>query len=394
MKKTAFSLIVFLIGVILIGSVCYAQDSIQTSHFHTGMNPAQKPVAQTEYKFTPLYDESTGYTLARACTPADHTVEHLFYSALSAEGECSIACPYQVVIHSSDPDGSTHMIYRSEMNYIYPPDPEQYFQEGVRYGTNMQTFIGYPMEMMLYPRTALELADTMAAGLVQENADIQRIETAYMTQEDDPYLAAQAKEKKDYLNSGVIPNPLFNVGCDLVTASWADVTYMVSDPVQSSVIRVVLSTNIAHFTAADLTTNASIAYAETTVPYVYICITTPEESERAFADFELFVSNSRVTDEFVIMNRMESLMLQEIIQQGWSSINEDELLASLGTADGSFYEDMFSDYLLDRNEYMDSNGRSFKVPTSFDYVYENADGEIVVTDSADPPAGSTRLYAK
>ena len=383
MKKTVFSLIAVLIGVILFGTVCHAKNRL-----------VQNPVSQTEYKLTPLYDESTGYTLARACTPSDHAVEHLFYSALSEGGECSVACPYQVVIHSSDPDGATHMIYRSEMNYLYPPAPEQYFQEGVRYGTNMQTFIGYPMEVMMYPRTALEQADTLVTGLAQNHADIQRLETAYMTQEDDPYLAARAREKKDYLNSGVVPNLYFEAGCDWVTASWADVTYLVSDSGQSSVIRVVIATDIAHFTAADLMTNAVIDYTETTIPYVYICITTPEKAESAFADFELFISNSRVTDEFVIMNRMESLMLQEIIQQGWSSINEEDLMASLGTEDGSFYEDLFSDYLLDQNEYVDSYGRSFKVPTSFDYVYESADGEILVTDSADPPAGSTRLYAR
>jgi len=105
------------------------------------------------------------------------------------------------------------------------------------------------------------------------------------------------------------------------------------------------------------------------------------------------LANSRATDEFALVTMKESQLLNEIISGVPVTYDEDEIMESLGYEDGSFYEDQFSDYILDQNDFTTSDGRSFKVPTSFDYVYEKDDGTIYVTNGTEQPPGSTRLYA-
>ena len=181
---------------------------------------------------------------------------------------------------------------------------------------------------------------------------------------------------------------------DNVQTSYGDCVYRVDYPDQTLAIRIILSDTLVHMVSYDSFTGASSEMTMTIVPYVFICICTSDVVGEAFDDFELFVANTRTTDEFVLMNEMESQMLLEIVNNGWSQYDEEDIWSTLGTDDGSFYEDRFSDYIFDQNEYTTSDGRSFKVSTYYDYVYEGADGEIYVSSSADQPAGSTRLYAR
>ena len=58
----------------------------------------------------------------------------------------------------------------------------------------------------------------------------------------------------------------------------------------------------------------------------------------------------------------------------------------------SYNEDRFTDYILDQNDYQLSSGEHVKIPTEYDYVYEDGNGRIYATDSAlDEPAGMTQL---
>ena len=54
----------------------------------------------------------------------------------------------------------------------------------------------------------------------------------------------------------------------------------------------------------------------------------------------------------------------------------------------------FCDYILSQNAYETSDGSTIKLPNIYDYVYEGDDGKIYAGNTADQPAGSTRLYAK
>ena len=62
-------------------------------------------------------------------------------------------------------------------------------------------------------------------------------------------------------------------------------------------------------------------------------------------------------------------------------------------SDGDDYSDeRFTDYIFDNNDYTLSDGSHIKVDTAYDYVYEDGDGNIVVSNSAfAEPAGGNRL---
>ena len=64
-------------------------------------------------------------------------------------------------------------------------------------------------------------------------------------------------------------------------------------------------------------------------------------------------------------------------------------------SDGDSYTttEAFTDYIYDQNDYTTSSGDHVKVPTRYDYVYEDSNGNIYYSDSvSDEPAGSKRLY--
>ena len=354
--------------------------------------PARTKNDHKEYTITRVWDYDTGRTLGRCYAPSDDQINTRFMTDLTGEGECSIACPFQLIMQAVNPSGTRSMVYRSAMRYLYPPDPDHYFVEGQRYGLNMNTFVGYPMEMMMYPRTANEYADLLAVSYAC-GEDIYRMDMNYVTDSEDPFLAQKSREQKDYMN---LLNPmgfLFQVTCDGVLTTYAEGSYYLDSRDGPLVMKIVVCTSIIHLVETDLYTNAVIDFAETVVPYVYSCIASEAESEEAFADFDLFVANSRATDEFALVTMKESQLLNEIISGVPVTYDEDEIMESLGYEDGSFYEDQFSDYILDQNDFTTSDGRSFKVPTSFDYVYEKDDGTIYVTNGTEQPPGSTRLYA-
>ena len=60
----------------------------------------------------------------------------------------------------------------------------------------------------------------------------------------------------------------------------------------------------------------------------------------------------------------------------------------------AFMLESFCDYILSQNAYETSDGSTIKLPNIYDYVYEGDDGKIYAGNTADQPAGSTRLYAK
>lgn len=394
MKKIIFLITALCLISLLSGPVCLARDSFRTPDSQDSRDASLSVSPAKEYEIRRLTDYDTGYTLSRCCVPSDYFVQSYFYHSLAEGSDCSIDCPFQIVTQAVSPDGNTNMIYRSEMVYLYPPDPGHNFQEGKRYGTNMNTLIAYPTPIMMYPQTALEFADKLVSTMIPADAQIRRTDTRYTSDADDPFLAQQSQSQMAYSNLSSPLDFLFRVKCQDISTSCADVTYEANVQGQSAVLRMILSTQLQHMVTTDLYTNVASDFYVMTVPYIYCVITPADQAKEAMADFDLFAANTRATDEFVIINRQQSQMLHQIVSQGWSEYNEESLWRSLGTDDGTFYEDRFSDYMFDQNEYITSDGKPFKVPTSYDYVYETADGEIFVSNSAEQPAGSTRLYAR
>ena len=346
----------------------------------------------TGYKVARLYDYDSNLTLGRSLLPADFSSQYEFLNSLTSYGECSIDCPFQVVLTASNDSQSRHFLYRSFMNYLYPSNPDFYFQEGQRFGSEEGSLIGYPTMVMMYPSSANEYADHFMDNM-DCNGTVYYDGTNYVTEEDDPFLAQVSQDKMAIYNVSSPFDSLFDVDCTWAFTSYTESSYYVDDPDLPLSVKIVTSTTMLQFHGIDRISGGTCSYAITDVPYFYMCVAPASEKDEAFAQFDLFVATTRTTDEFAILNARESQMLHEIVDLGGTSMDEKELMKGLGEGYGSYYEAQFSDYIFDQNDYTTSDGESFKVPTSYDYVYETDDGEIYITNTTEQPAGSTRLYA-
>ena len=356
-----------------------AQDGLLFDNRGNGQKqPEQQGSNERPFTLTRIWDYDTGATLGRCYAPSDFFVNTYLFSAGDGFSECSAATPMQLGLLVNSPDGNSTMIYKSRMSYLYPPPAD--YVEG-------QSFKG--RETMLVNMNALEYADHTILKISNLTSDVYRIKTSYRTDEEDSFLAEQSQYYMDYMNGG----SLWGIGCDEVFSSWADVTYQYEMNGKPMKGRVITQTSQLRFVVYGYA--VGVLDYETYVPYTYV-LSAPEEQFDSLQEiFELFVSNTRVTDEFIILNMLRSQDMISILDTGFPQYdNLDEMAPSiLGDDYGSYDTENFCDYILDQNDYTTSDGRSFKVPTSYDYVYEGDDGTIYATNTTEQPAGSRRLYA-
>ena len=128
-----------------------------------------------------------------------------------------------------------------------------------------------------------------------------------------------------------------------------------------------------------------------TAPYCYFCLAPQQGFDAAYADFLVFMANTAESDQFVQARMTLSNQIRESILSGRSQSYAQMFAGDLDSGD-SYNEDRFTDYILDQNDYQLSSGEHVKIPTEYDYVYEDGNGRIYATDSAlDEPAGMTQL---
>ena len=134
-------------------------------------------------------------------------------------------------------------------------------------------------------------------------------------------------------------------------------------------------------------------------PYTYIFLCPQAQYDQYYPCFSLFADNTGANDQFVNSNTRLSTEIRESVLasrslDGAASYSRSVLSDEAAEGD-DYYEDRYTDYIFDNNEYTLSDGSSVKVSTAYDYVYEDSNGNVIVTDSAFvEPAGSTRLTAK
>lgn len=182
-------------------------------------------------------------------------------------------------------------------------------------------------------------------------------------------------------------------------------TYSVT--LQQTEYRLTVDTEIAAFQYTDSadfsTAGMNLGYSETTIIWeaegVCFYLVPAADYDALRPVYDNFMLNTRVSDEFIQLNQQLTEMLVTAMAKGraqaLSDYNVDVSTVAdqtIGTGD-SYVEDQFSDYILDQNDYTTSSGDHVKVSTSYDYVYENSNGDIYVTNSAEEPAGMSRLYA-
>ena len=332
----------------------------------------------TAFTMTRIADPDTGLTIARMYAPSDYSVVQALDSYGNANTVCSPACPWQLTLVADSPDYRTEMMYCSQMSYIYS---QQMYQEGTLY---------YGISSMLEPMTASAYADRVVQMIYNNVDEIYCVNTKEVTDEEQAYLQDRAQTIYDYYNSSFSTTGFMSIEGTLSTYIEKEYAFMQNG--QEYTVIVITATDLVQYTQT--MAGFTDTLVQMTVPYVYVYTSPSDEIDAGRANFDLFMSNTRVSDEFLILTQKISMELEKAITSGTSpSIDNDEIADVLGTGDGTYDSEEFCDYILSQNSYTTSEGKVIKVPNSYDYVYEGENGNIYVSNSTDQPAGSTRLYA-
>ena len=342
------------------------------------MNKPSTDDISTAFTMTRIEDSDTGLTIARMYAPSDYSVIQALDSYGNANTVCSPACPWQLTLVADSPDYRTEMMYCSQMSYIYS---QQMYQEGTLY---------YGISSMLEPMTASAYADRIVQLVYNNVGDIRCVDIKETTDEEQAYLQDRAQTLYDYYDSSFSSTGFMSMNGAMST--YIEKEYAFEYNGQEYTVIVITATDLVQYTQS--MGGFSDTLVQMTVPYVYLYASPSEETDAGRQNFDLFMSNTRVSDEFLIATQKISLELENAITSGTSpSIDNDEIADILGTGNGTYDKEEFCDYILSQNSYTTSDGKVVKIPNSYDYVYEGENGNIYATNSTDQPAGSTRLYA-
>ena len=332
----------------------------------------------TAFTMTRIEDPDTGLAIARMYAPSDYSITQTLDSYGNANTVCSPACPWQVVLVADSPDYQTEMMYCSQMSYVYS---QQMYQEGTLY---------YGISSMLEPMNASAYADRIVQMVYNNVGDIYIVDTKEATDEEQAYLQDRAQNIYDYYDSSFSTTDFISL--DGTASTYIEKEYAFEYNGEAYSVIVITATDLVQYTQT--MAGFTDTLVQMTVPYVYVYAAPSDEIDAGRANFDLFMSNTRVSDEFLILTQKVSMELENAITSGTNpSIDNDEIADILGTGDGTYDSEEFCDYILSQNSYTTSDGKVIKVPNSYDYVYEGENGNIYVSNSTDQPAGSTRLYA-
>ena len=338
--------------------------------------------AAVPYTLTSIIDQETNETVARCYAPSDYTIEHQIMWWGDGKWQ-SPASPVQVQIQASSADMMYQMAYMSNVVYMYSESFAQngWYEPGSLY---------YNTYVMLTPMYASGYADFIISSLVTDT-DITIEAEEEVTAEQEEELNQLAQQAYDYYNSD--DNGLVNL--DGVACTASDRTYSFQLDGIDYRAKVVTMTCINQFTSKP-EAGFSDTYYTWSAPYTYVYMTPTDVFEKGLDSFDLFLLNTKVSDGFMIAANNLSTQLIAQISNGTQSAQTpgDYFKSEMEKQPDTYDAESFCDYILSQNAYETADGSTIKLPNIYDYVYEGDDGKIYAGNTADQPAGSTRLYAK
>ena len=339
------------------------------------------PDAVVSYTLTSIVDQETNETVARCYAPSDYTIEHQIMWWGDGKWQ-SPASPVQVQIQASSADMMYQMAYMSNVVYTYS---ESYAQNGWYEPGSLY----YNTYVMLTPMYASGYADFIISSLVT-NTDITIEAEEEVTAEQEEELNRLAQQVYDYNSDD---NGLVNL--DGVACTASDRTYSFQLEGIDYRAKVVTMTCINQFTSKP-GAGFSDTYYTWSAPYTYVYMTPTDAFEKGLDSFDLFLLNTKVSDGFSIaVNNLSTQLIAQITNGTQSTQTPGDYFKSEMEKQPDTYDtESFCDYILSQNAYETSDGSTIKLPNIYDYVYEGDDGKIYAGNTADQPAGSTRLYAK
>lgn len=340
--------------------------------------------AAVPYTLTSIIDQETNETVARCYAPSDYTIEHQIMWWGDGKWQ-SPASPVQVQIQASDSNMMYQMAYMSDVQYMYD---EMYAQQGL-YEEGALFYNTYPQ---LTPMYASGYADFIISSLVTDT-DITIEAEEEVTAEQEDILTELAQQSYDEQQTAVQSGGLVTI--DGVACTASDRTYsFILDGIDYRA-KVVTMTKIIQFSMTQAA-GYSDTYYVWNAPYTYIYMTPTAAFEKGLDDFNLFMLNTKVSDGFIIASSNLSTQLIAQISNGTQSAQTpgDYFKSEMEKQPDTYDTESFCDYILSQNAYETADGSTIKLPNIYDYVYEGDDGKIYAGNTADQPAGSTRLYAK
>ena len=340
--------------------------------------------AAVPYTLTSIIDQETNETVARCYAPSDYTIEHQIMWWGDGKWQ-SPASPVQVQIQASDSNMMYQMAYMSDVQYMYD---EMYAQQGL-YEEGALFYNTYPQ---LTPMYASGYADFIISSLVTDT-DITIEAEEEVTAEQEDILTELAQQSYDEQQTAVQSGGL--VAIDGVACTASDRTYSFMLDGIDYRAKVVTMTKIIQCSMTQAA-GYSDTYYVWNAPYTYIYMTPTAAFEKGLDDFNLFMLNTKVSDGFIIASSNLSTQLIAQISNGTQSAQTpgDYFKSEMEKQPDTYDTESFCDYILSQNAYETADGSTIKLPNIYDYVYEGDDGKIYAGNTADQPAGSTRLYAK
>ena len=340
------------------------------------------------YKVESVRDNSTGKTAARCYVPADYTVNG---DVIWCGQWQSAAAPAQIYLTAISPDANTLLGFCSMVDYEHILD---YSMGGVSYNQHQDgAFDAMSMVPMLHFMKAEEYCDYMTESIMDGKLAVLVGQTE-LTAEQQKILEELANENYRE-NQQLIQGTGFNVDGSYYGA--AERTYSLTldqIPFRFTLLTVVRGTQIS--SSMDMiygTANSSFVAWES--PFTFFMLTPENEYESSYKDYEQFVLNTAVTDQFVqAFTDARTQIMQNSGSSSMSQIDDycqDSVSSSMGY-DSTYNTERFTDYIFSQNDYTLQDGDHVKIPTSYDYVYADDRGNVYVSNYMDQSAGTTQLY--
>jgi len=304
----------------------------------------------------------------------------------------SISMPHRLAIVAQSPEKGIVMHYLSGGEYICSTDGST--------GLDGQ-FSSEWYTPILHYMDASEYCDYVAVTNFPELAGSMK-----PVSEDTFPAAQQALERMANAKlAGTSVASLFNVSLEGCTVSQKRYSCEYgSSPYYIVVLTAVLAARITTSYGGLKLENGGLSYGTVEsgaisweVPFTYILTCPTDNWAEGSAAFDLFVTNTRASDQFEEANKKLASALWDVVVQSYglaSGSDYSERVLREETANGEDYDmEQVTDYIFDQNDYTLSDGSHVKVSAAYDYVYEGENGAAYYSDSAfAEPGGSIRLY--
>lgn len=327
-------------------------------------------------------------TLGRTVVPQGYLLQS---SLVYFDGSSmSMTSPVQLVVDACTADESVEMVYTSSLDYVHILEQSV---GGVAYSAHQDGMMDTTtMCLMMREMNAGEYADAMVNKVLPGASFLRETPLSAQEQAALEELRSAAYAQFSQEMSGSVGGMSISIDDARVSAAERFYSLELNGVPYSCVVATAVS-------AAEISIRSYMLYGgeavtrmtSWTAPYCYFCLAPQQGFDAAYADFLVFMANTAESDQFVQARMTLSNQIRESILSGRSQSYAQMFAGDLDSGD-SYNEDRFTDYILDQNDYQLSSGEHVKIPTEYDYVYEDGNGRIYATDSAlDEPAGMTQL---